>query len=198
MLYLNFSTLWTLLVVQIDFENTLTIFIAYNDSYVAIFLVIDIQSLFHTKFINTCMISLRSRLTFHPKCRFLFIDTFVSLAIPSLQFRLTTSSFSNLNSTLKTNTQYLSIVQCRVLVLICSHILLRSCLAQKCRCLNNLYIPRVEAGKNTSTVIPASRKRRRKGNRISLRWDSASRPKRRIMRTYFWISLFTSYRITAN
>jgi hypothetical protein len=27
--------------------------------------------------------------------------------------------------------------------------------------------PRVEAGKNTSTVIPASRKRRRKGNRIS-------------------------------
>jgi hypothetical protein len=29
--------------------------------------------------------------------------------------------------------------------------------------------PRVEAGKNTSTVIPASRKRRRKGNRISLR-----------------------------
>jgi hypothetical protein len=30
-------------------------------------------------------------------------------------------------------------------------------------------IPRVGAGKNTSTVIPASRKRRRKGNRISLR-----------------------------
>jgi hypothetical protein len=29
--------------------------------------------------------------------------------------------------------------------------------------------PRVEAGKNTSTVIPASRQRRRKGNRISLR-----------------------------
>jgi hypothetical protein len=29
--------------------------------------------------------------------------------------------------------------------------------------------PRVEAGKNTSTVIPASRKMRRKGNRISLR-----------------------------
>jgi hypothetical protein len=29
--------------------------------------------------------------------------------------------------------------------------------------------PRLEAGKNTSTVIPASRKRRRKGNRISLR-----------------------------
>jgi hypothetical protein len=60
------------------------------------------------------------------------------------------------------------------------------------------YTPRVEEGKNTSTVIPASRKRRRKGNRISLRWDSASRPKRRLIRTYFWISLFTSYRITAN
>jgi hypothetical protein len=30
-------------------------------------------------------------------------------------------------------------------------------------------MPRVEAGKNTSTVIPASRKWRRKGNRISLR-----------------------------
>jgi hypothetical protein len=57
-----------------------------------------------------------------------------------------------------------------------------------------LCLARVEAGKNTSTVIPASRKRRRKGNRISLRWDSA----RRLMRTYFWISLFTSYRITAN
>jgi hypothetical protein len=59
-----------------------------------------------------------------------FIDTFVSLAIPSLQLRLTTSLFSNLDSTLKTNTQYLGIVQCRVLVLICSHILLRSCLSQ--------------------------------------------------------------------
>jgi hypothetical protein len=53
--------------------------------------------------------------------------------------------------------------------------------------------PRVEAGKNTSTVIPVSRKGRRKGNRISLRGDSANRPKRRLMRTYFWISLFTSY-----
>jgi hypothetical protein len=60
---------------------------------------------------------------------FFFIDTFVSLAIPSLQLRLTTSLLSNLDSTLKTNTQYLSIDQCRVLVLICSHILLR-CLAQ--------------------------------------------------------------------
>jgi hypothetical protein len=48
-----------------------------------------------------------------------------------------------------------------------------------------LYVPLVEAGKNTSTVIPASRKGRRKGNRISLRWDSASRPKRRLMGDLF-------------
>jgi hypothetical protein len=48
-----------------------------------------------------------------------FIDTFVSLAIPSLQLRLTTSLFSSLDSKLKTNSQYLSIDQCRVLVLIC-------------------------------------------------------------------------------
>jgi hypothetical protein len=59
-----------------------------------------------------------------------FINTLVSLAIPSLQLRPTTSLFSNLDSTLKTNSQYLSIDECRVLVLICSHILLRSCLAQ--------------------------------------------------------------------
>jgi hypothetical protein len=32
-----------------------------------------------------------------------------------------------------------------------------------------LCLPCVEAGKNTCTVIPASRKRRQKGNRISLR-----------------------------
>jgi hypothetical protein len=61
---------------------------------------------------------------------FFILDTFVSLAIPSLQLRLTTSLFSNLDSKLKTNSQYLSIDQCRVLVLICSHILLRSCLVQ--------------------------------------------------------------------
>jgi hypothetical protein len=52
----------------------------------------------------------------------LFIDTFVSVAIPSLQLRLTTRLFSNLDSKLKTNAQYLSIDQYRVLVLICSHI----------------------------------------------------------------------------
>jgi hypothetical protein len=62
--------------------------------------------------------------------RFFFINTFVSLAIPSLQLRLTTSLFSNVDSKLKTNSQYLNIDQCRALVLICSHILLHSCLAQ--------------------------------------------------------------------
>jgi hypothetical protein len=38
---------------------------------------------------------------------FFNFDTFVSLAIPSLQLRPTTSFFPNLDSTLKTNTQYL-------------------------------------------------------------------------------------------
>jgi hypothetical protein len=37
------------------------------------------------------------------RCSIFFIDTFVSLAIPSLQLRLTTSLFSNLDSKLKTN-----------------------------------------------------------------------------------------------
>jgi hypothetical protein len=59
-----------------------------------------------------------------------FINTFVSPAIPSLQLRLTTSLFSNLDSKPKTNSQYLSIYQYRVQVLICSHILLFYCLAQ--------------------------------------------------------------------
>jgi hypothetical protein len=53
---------------------------------------------------------------------FFFIDIFVSLAVPSLQLSLTTSLFSNLDSKLKTNTQYLSIVQCRVLVMDCNPI----------------------------------------------------------------------------
>jgi hypothetical protein len=61
-----------------------------------------------------------------------------------------------------------------------------------------LCLPRVEASKNTSTVITASRKRRQKGNWISLSWDSASRPKKRLMRTYHWISFFKSYIETAN
>jgi hypothetical protein len=37
-------------------------------------------------------------------------------------------------------------------------------------------LPRVEAGKNTSTVIPASRKRRQKGNPI-VSGETARRPK---------------------
>jgi hypothetical protein len=61
---------------------------------------------------------------------FSYIATFVSLVIPSLQLRLATSLFSNLDSKLKANSQYPSIDQCRVLVLICSHVLPRSCLAQ--------------------------------------------------------------------
>jgi ABC-type microcin C transport system permease subunit YejE len=59
----------------------------------------------------------------------IIINTLVSLPIPGLQLRLTTSSFSNLDSTLKANTQYLSIEQCRVLVLICSHVLPRTLLS---------------------------------------------------------------------
>jgi hypothetical protein len=55
-----------------------------------------------------------------------------------------------------------------------------------------LCLPRVEAGKNTSTVIPASRKRRQKGNPV-VSGQTASRPKRRLMRAYPWISLFESY-----
>jgi hypothetical protein len=60
-----------------------------------------------------------------------------------------------------------------------------------------LCLPRVEAGKNTSTVIPASHKRRRKGSPI-VAGETASRPKRRLMRTYDWISLFKSYIEAAN
>jgi hypothetical protein len=55
-----------------------------------------------------------------------------------------------------------------------------------------LCLPRVEAGKNTSTVIPVSRKRLQKGNPV-VSGETASRPKRRLMRTYHWISLFKSY-----
>jgi hypothetical protein len=35
-----------------------------------------------------------------------------------------------------------------------------------CVCVYILCLPRVEAGKNTSTVIPACRKRRREGNPV--------------------------------
>jgi hypothetical protein len=60
-----------------------------------------------------------------------------------------------------------------------------------------LCLPRVEAGKNTSTGIPASCKRRQKANPV-VSGETASRPKRRLMRTYHWISLFKSYIETAN
>jgi hypothetical protein len=71
------------------------------------------------------------------------IDTFVCLAIPSLQLRLTTALFSNLDSALKSNTQHISIDQCRVLVLICS----RSCLARIPPALCSAY----DVGFNPST-----------------------------------------------
>jgi hypothetical protein len=62
--------------------------------------------------------------------------------------------------------------------------ILTICLFSIFRDYNTYFLcPRVEVGKNTPIVIPASRKKRRKGNRISLRWVSASRPKRRLMKT---------------
>jgi hypothetical protein len=66
---------------------------------------------------------------------FIIIDTFVSLAIPSLQLRLTTSLFSNLDSKLKTYIPYLSIDQYRVLVLICSHDICQYLRFDQCRVL---------------------------------------------------------------
>jgi hypothetical protein len=41
-----------------------------------------------------------------------------------------------------------------------------------------LCLPRVEAGKNTSTVIPANRKRRQKRNPV-VSGETASRPKKK-------------------
>jgi hypothetical protein len=55
-----------------------------------------------------------------------------------------------------------------------------------------LCLPRVEAGKNTSIVISASRKRRQNCNPV-VSGETASRPKRRLMRTSHWISLFKSF-----
>jgi hypothetical protein len=52
-----------------------------------------------------------------------------------------------------------------------------------------LCLPRVEAGNNTSTVIPA--KRRWKGNLV-VSADTASRPKKTLIRTYHRINLFKS------
>jgi hypothetical protein len=55
-----------------------------------------------------------------------------------------------------------------------------------------LCLPRVEAGKNTSTVIPASRKRRQKGNPIVSGETVPADLRRRLMMIYHWISLFKS------
>jgi hypothetical protein len=53
-----------------------------------------------------------------------------------------------------------------------------------------LCSPHVEVGKNTSTVIPASCKRRQKGNPIVLGETLPADLRKRLMRTYHWISLF--------
>jgi hypothetical protein len=51
-------------------------------------------------------------------------------------------------------------------------------------------LPRVEAGKNTSTEIPASRKRRQKGNPVVPGETAPADLRKRLMKTYHWISLF--------
>jgi hypothetical protein len=56
-----------------------------------------------------------------------------------------------------------------------------------------LCLPRVEAGKNTSTVIPESRKRRQKGNPVVSGETVPADLRKRLMRPYHWISLFKSY-----
>jgi hypothetical protein len=60
-------------------------------------------------------------------------------------------------------------------------------------CAFTLCLPRVEVGKNTSTVIPASRKRRQKGNPVVSVETVPADLRKRLMRTYHWISLFKSY-----
>jgi hypothetical protein len=61
-----------------------------------------------------------------------------------------------------------------------------------------LCVPRVEASKNTSTVIPASRKRRQKGNPVVSGETVPADLRKRLMTTYYWISLFKSYIESAN
>jgi hypothetical protein len=56
-----------------------------------------------------------------------------------------------------------------------------------------LCLPRVEAGNNTSTVIPASRKGRQKGNPVVSGETVLADLRKRLMRIYHWISLFKSY-----
>jgi hypothetical protein len=55
-----------------------------------------------------------------------------------------------------------------------------------------LCLPCAEAGKNTSTstVIPASRKRRQKGNPVVSRETVPADLRKTLMRTYHWIRLF--------
>jgi hypothetical protein len=55
------------------------------------------------------------------------------------------------------------------------------------------FVPRVEAGKNTSTIIPASCKRRQKGNPVVSGETVPADLRERLMRNYHWISLFKSY-----
>jgi hypothetical protein len=60
-----------------------------------------------------------------------------------------------------------------------------------------MYTPSVEAGKNTSTVIPASRKRRQKEKPVVSGETLSADLRKRLMRTYQWISLFkVTYRIS--
>jgi hypothetical protein len=61
-----------------------------------------------------------------------------------------------------------------------------------------LCLPRVEAGKNTSTVVPASHKRRQKGNPVVSGETVPADLRKRLMRTHHWINLFKSYIETAN
>jgi hypothetical protein len=56
-----------------------------------------------------------------------------------------------------------------------------------------LCLPRVEADKNTSTVIPASRKRQQKGNPVVSGETVPTDLRKRLRRPYHWISLFKSY-----
>jgi hypothetical protein len=53
-----------------------------------------------------------------------------------------------------------------------------------------LCLPRVEAGKNTSIVISASRKRRQKWNPVVSGETVPADLRKRLMKTYHWISLF--------
>jgi hypothetical protein len=56
-----------------------------------------------------------------------------------------------------------------------------------------LCLPHVEADKNTSTVIPVSRKRRQKGNPVVSGETVPADLRKMLMRTYHWISLFKAY-----